>query len=136
MSDLMFKLFGGAIICVIVILVVKKESPESALGLRLIGGIGLAAGCVLAMSPVIEYVNELGESLEISDGLAYATSVLLKVLGVSLLTHICATVCRDSGEGSLAYYVELGGKIEILILSLPLMKEITEMALGLLRGVL
>ena len=136
MSDLMFKLFGGAIICVIVILVVKKESPESALGLRLIVGIGLAAGCVLAMSPVIEYVNELGESLEISEGLAYATSVLLKVLGVSLLTHICATVCRDSGEGSLAYYVELGGKIEILILSLPLMKEITEMALGLLRGVL
>ena len=133
MGDTLFKLLGGAIICVLVTLILKKESPDSALVLRMVAGVGLAVVCVGAMTPVIEYVREIGESLGAGDTVSSVASVLLKALGVSLLTHICATVCRDSGEGSVAYYVELGGKIEIVILSLPLVKEIIDMALELIE---
>ena len=59
--------------------------------------------------------------------------VLLKALGVSILAHVTATVCRDAGEGSMAYYVELGAKIEILILSLPLLGEMLSLAMELLE---
>lgn len=133
MSDTLFKLLGGAIICVLVTLILKKESPDSALVLRMVAGVGLAVVCVGAMTPVIEYARDIGESLGAGDTVSSVASVLLKALGVSLLTHICATVCRDSGEGSVAYYVELGGKIEIVILSLPLVKEIIDMALELIE---
>lgn len=133
MSDLLFKLFGGAILCVLVILILKKESPDSAVTLRMIAGVLLAIACISALKPIIEYVNELSESIGAGEEISSAVSVLLKALGVALLTHVCATVCRDSGEGSIAYYVELGGKIEIMILSLPLIKEIVDLALGLLE---
>ena len=133
MSDTLFKIFGGAVLCVLVILILRKESPDSAITLRMIAGVGLAVTCISAMSPVIEYVNEIGSSFGQGDEIAEAASVLLKALGVCLLTHVCATVCRDSGEGSVAYYVELGGKIEILILSLPLIKQMIDLALGLLE---
>lgn len=133
MSDSLFKIFGGAILCVFIIIILKKESPDSAVTMRMAAGVILAMSCVLAMTPIIEYVSELGESLELGEGFSNAVGVLLKVLGISILTHICATVCRDSGEGNIAYYVELGGKIEIMLLSMPLLRELTDTALELLK---
>ena len=133
MSDSLFKLFGGAVLCVILIIILKRESPDTALTFRMIAGVGLAIACLSSISPIIDYIKELCESFSGGEGLSDSVSVLLKALGVSLLTHICATVCRDAGEGSLAYYVEVGGKVEILILSLPLIKQIMDLAIELLE---
>ncbi len=52
------------------------------------------------------------------------TNVILKSLGVSLLGEFAAQACRDAGEESLAMRVELGGKIMLVMLSLPLLEEI------------
>ena len=60
-------------------------------------------------------------------------AVMLKGLGVALLTHVCASVCRDCGRGSVADWVELAGKLEILIMCFPLIGEIVTTAVGLLE---
>ena len=133
MSDSLFRIFGGAILRVFIIIILKKESPDSAGTMRMAAGIILCVACVLAMTPIIDYVSGLGESFEVGEGFSDAVGVLLKALGISILTHVCATVCRDSGEGNIAYYVELGGKIEIMLLSLPLLSELTDTALELLK---
>jgi stage III sporulation protein AD len=59
-------------------------------------------------------------------------AVMLKGLGVALLTHSCSSVCRDCGKGSVADWVEFAGKLEILLLCFPLMSEIITTAVGLL----
>ncbi len=133
MSDTLLKLFGGAILCVLVTVILKKESPDSATVLRMLSGVVLAMACIYAVSPLVEYILEIGEGFSASNEIYEAAGVLVKALGVSLLTHICATVCRDSGEGSLAGYVELGGKIEIMILSLPLLRGLLDTAFELLE---
>lgn len=133
MSDTLYKLFGFAIFAVIVIMILRKESPESAVTLRMVVGVGLAIAAVSALTPVISYVRELGESLGVNDDVSRAVEIMLKALGISFLTHVCATVCRDAGEGGIAQYVELGGKLEIVILSLPLIKDITFLALELIQ---
>ncbi len=51
-------------------------------------------------------------------------AVMLKGLGVALITQICASVCRETGRGAIAEYVELAGRLEILLLCLPLMSRI------------
>ena len=135
MSGWHLKLFGGAILAVVCILIIKKQSPDTALGLRLVVTVGLAGACMAAIEPIVGYVKEISESLGNSESLHTAATVLLKALGVSVLTHLTANICRDSGEGSIAYYVELGGKMEILLLSLPLMREVMEMALDLLQTI-
>lgn len=132
MSGGLFKLFGAAVLCTLLGLVVKKGSSDTALVLKIIGGAILAAASVFMMTPVIEFAKEITE-ISSSAGLYEAIDVLLRVLGIALLTHICATVCRDAGEGSLAYYVELGGKVEMIICALPLFKKIIEVAIGLLE---
>ena len=133
MSDTLYKLFGLAIFSVILIMILKKESPESAVTLRMVVGVCLAMAAVSALTPVISYVRELGEGLGVNDDVSRAVEIMLKALGISLLTHVCATVCRDAGEGGVAQYVELGGKLEIIILSLPLIKDITDLALELIQ---
>ncbi len=133
MSAWIFKLFGVAIIAVLLLVVLKKESPDIALTAKMCAGVILAVGCIASMSPIVEYVEQIGESLGADEALGSSVEVLLKALGVSILAHITSTVCKDAGEGSVAYYVELGGKIEIMLISLPLLKELIEVALELLE---
>ena len=57
---------------------------------------------------------------------------LLKALGIAVLTQCCAELCRESGESGVANGVELAGKVEILLLALPLIAEILSTARELL----
>ncbi len=133
MSELLIKIFGVSVICVTAILFLKRSSPDSALTLRMLACVMLACAAVALMTPIVEYVGELGESFGMGEEISRVAELLLKVLGIAFLTHTCAMVCRDSGEGSIAYYVELGGKIEIMLLSMPLLGEIVELSLELLE---
>ena len=60
-------------------------------------------------------------------------SVMLKGFGAAVLSHICATVCRDCGKPSIADLVETAGKLEIFILCLPLISDIMRTAAALLE---
>ena len=127
------KLFGGAIIAVMLLIILRRESPDVALTVKMCVGVMLAVVCIASMTPLVEYVGEIAESFGADESLGGAVEVLLKALGVSILANVTAGICRDAGEGSIAYYVELGAKIEILILSLPLLREIISLAVELLE---
>lgn len=132
MGDLTLKLFGAAMLGVFAVLIVKKSNADGAVPLRMVIGVIVAGGCVMIASPVIEFLNELSALVSGAGGEVYVET-LLKALGIAIITHICATVCRDSGEGNVAGYVELGGKIEIIILSIPLIREILSFSVELLE---
>jgi stage III sporulation protein AD len=53
-------------------------------------------------------------------------------LGLAILTQICAEICKESGEGGIASAIELIGKIEILVLALPLINDILTVAKNLI----
>ena len=131
MSDTLFKLFGVAILGAFLAIFLRNSSSDMATLIKITVGILLAAACVLRLSPLIEYIRELGALSELGEGVTESVGVLLRVLAVAILTHVCATVCRDCGEASIAYYAELGGKIEILLLSLPLLDRTLSLALDL-----
>ncbi len=133
MSSGILKLFGGALLCVFVIVIVRRGNPEGALSAKMIFGVMMACACIASVSPVIDEIGEISSSLFAGDRYGQAVVILLKSLGIAMLTHICAGVCRDSGESSIAGYVELFGKIEIVLISLPLLRELIDTALKLLE---
>lgn len=63
---------------------------------------------------------------------AQRIGVIMKVLGVGYVSGICADVCSDLGESGLANAVTLVGRVEIIMLSLPSVKEIIEQGMALL----
>ncbi len=60
-------------------------------------------------------------------------AVMLKGLGAAILTHVCSSVCRECGKPTLADYVEFAGRIELVLLCLPLITQIMKAADTLLE---
>lgn len=122
------KYCATAILCALLVLIVRQWRSDLTVLIRL--------GCVLlfgtvaitAAAPLINYLRTLmGMS-----GAAPYTAILLKALGIAVLTEICASLCRECGENAAANGVELVGKIELLLLALPLIQEVLTVAQELL----
>ena len=77
------KLFGGAIIAVMLLLILRRESPDIALTAKMCAGVVLSLVCVASMSPIVEYIAEIGEGFGVGESLSRAVEVLLKALGIS-----------------------------------------------------
>ena len=62
----------------------------------------------------------------------YATPIL-RATGIALIAEFAASVCRDLGENTVANGVLLFAKMEILVLCLPLVDQVLEIAKELLN---
>ena len=127
------KVGGLALVCLVVLLVLRQLKPEWGALVRMAAAV-VAAGFILtALSGVLSLVEELssisGEALP-----ADSWGILLRALGVAFLTEIAASICRDSGEGGLAGWVEMAGRVEILLLSFPLIRTVLSTVSDLLGG--
>ena len=112
------------------LLILRPYKPEWAPFLRMAVTI-LALGLTLSMAATaVSYVTELTDETGALEGDAWP--ILLKALGVAFLTETAASVCRDSGEGGLASWVETAGRLEILLLSFPLIRTVTDTVATLL----
>jgi len=116
-------------LCVTLILVLLRTwNPSFELPMKLSAAI-LFVGLLLGLSrPLISYISSL---LSSSAAAPYA-EILLRALGVAILTETVSGICRECKETSVASYLEIAGRLEILILCLPLMEEILESVKGLL----
>ncbi len=123
------KLCGGALLCAVAILLLKGTGAVS-WPLQWGGQILLIGAALLMLQPMFAYLGELCEAR----GMGESASLLLRGLGVALLTQFCADLCRTSGENVLAGSVELAGKAELLLLCLPQLQELVKVAEQLLGG--
>ena len=124
----MLKICALAIICVAVGAVMNHTKKELSFAVRCAGSILIFGMIVISLEPLLLEVSDIG-GLE---GSAEYIEIMLKALGVAILTQICSGICRDCGENGISAGVEFAGKTEILILCLPLMKRILEYAAQIL----
>ena len=123
---------GLALVGLVALLVLRQYKPEWAVFIRMAVTV-VSLGIILSMAgTVISYVTTLTEGTGALDGATW--SLLLKALGIAFLTETAASICRDSGEASLAGWVEMAGKLEILLLSFPLIRTVMETVTSLLSG--
>lgn len=116
---LLMKVCGVSLLgCVCLCLFGRLASGFSAL-LRIGVALAVFGAVVYMLSQSIKDIFALGSEL-VGNAIASETLVLmLKALGMALVSKLCADVCRDSGETALAGGVESAGRIAILVLSLP-----------------
>lgn len=116
---------GAAIICIIFIVCFGKTSAKT--GFTVTAGICimLFISSIENIIPILDYVKELTKDRETS--FAYV-SVLIKCAGIGLVCSFTSELCRNSGEDAIASGIELFGKTEIIILCLPVIKSLLEIA--------
>ena len=122
-------------ICMVALLIltsstVIREWKSNFLSLIRIGAILLFGGLLIAsVQPLLSLISNLGTN---ADSLQYIETIL-KGLGIVILTQISSDICRDSGESTLAGYIETVGKLELLLLCIPLIEKILATAEKLLE---
>jgi stage III sporulation protein AD len=79
---------------------------------------------IINLKPVIEFISNTAKE----SGMGGYFTILIKALAIALSCQVCAEICRDCGENTLASKVELAGKIGIIILSLPILQQLLTMA--------
>ena len=121
------KICGGALLLVVAIVLLKSAKGEL-LPLQWTGVILLGGAAMLLMRPVLEWLGELCEVY----GMGETAKLLLKGLGIGVLTQLCADLCRQTGEGNIAGAVEMAGRAELLLLCLPRLRDLVELAATLL----
>lgn len=126
---MLFKVCGGALLCVTAVVLLKGVKSD-VWPLQWTGSLVMFTAAILMLQPIIAYLTELCHQ----SGMGDMASLLLRGLGVAMLTQLSSDLCRQCGENALAGGVELAGKAELLLLCLPQLRELMEMASGLLSS--
>lgn len=124
------KVFILAVVIALLCMVIKQYKPEYALVCQLCG----VAVVFLYIASSLEGVLGTLREMVSSSGLDVSfLGILIKALAISVLTDLASSVCRDSGNNTLANAVELCGRTVIIVLSLPILKKLAEAAIGFIN---
>ena len=115
-----FKIFAAAILVLFLIMILRESKSTLVASLKCTAIVCFAAAAIVTYIPLYRQVLTMTSKT----ALAQYMPVLVRSLGVAVLTRICSDVCREGGEGGLAFCVETVGKLEMLIIALPLVEEL------------
>ena len=123
------KICALALLCTFASLLLKSIKSEWGMLCALCGGVVILFFVFGSLSDSVLAIREMvGLS-----GISEYSSVLFRALGISLVASVGADACRESGSASLAAKVELAGRVLILSLCIPLLRELVSLALEVLK---
>ena len=59
-------------------------------------------------------------------------TLLIKITGIAILTEFAVSICKDSGETAIASKIDIGGKVIMVSMSIPIMAGLLETILKIL----
>lgn len=108
---------SAVLIAVVLILTVSQQRKELALLLSIAACTMIGLSIVGYLKPVIDFARELRSMGNIDPEVF---DVLLKAVGIGILSEITVLICNDSGNGSLGKSLQYLTSAVIMYLSLPL----------------
>ncbi|WP_246218175.1 stage III sporulation protein AD [Litoribacterium kuwaitense] len=123
------QLVGLGIVVALLVLIVKEKSPLFALLLGLFASVFIFLTLIEQIQIVIEMIKRLATNAHIET--VYLTTVL-KIVGIAYIAEFGAQIVRDAGQNALASKIELGGKVLILVMAVPILTVIVETVLAML----
>ncbi|WP_010650833.1 stage III sporulation protein AD [Oceanobacillus massiliensis] len=120
------------VIASILYIILKDINKSFAFFVILITGLIIFLAVIRQISIIFEMIQTLGQKANI-DGLYIET--ILKIIGISYIAELGANLTKDAGLSSVANYIELAGKIFILLLAVPIITAIIEAIVGFLPTV-
>lgn len=123
----MLRLMGLCALCLLPILVLRKNAPEQALLLVLAIAAVVTARVLALAAPLLEQLRTLFDQAGVDSS---HVSILLRTVAAALVSRLCGDLCRDSGSQALGTVVELAGAAAALLISLPLLEAVAGLLMG------
>ena len=93
-------------------------------------GIGLTALVIVIL--LKQYKPELSIYISIIAGILILFLTIDKITGIAFLSEFATSVCIDSGEKAIASKIEIGTKVIIITMSMPIITELLELIVEIL----
>jgi len=113
---------------VVLILYLRSQQKEIAMLMGICAGLILFLAAARKISEAMQAILHLTSAGWIGE----TGEILLKSLGIAYAAQITADICREAGETAMGSQIELLAKAEIVLLCLPLARQIFSVAESLL----
>ena len=123
------KIIGVAFIAVIIIVILKQYRPEFAIYASIIAGVLILTLASGTLSGIIDMINSISSKTNINREFLV---ILIKITGIAILTEFAVSICKDSGESAIASKVDIGGKIIIISMSIPIINALIDTVVKIL----
>ncbi len=123
------QIVGIGIVSTVLIVILKSTKPEFAIYISLVTGLVIFSMIIGKLGYVIETLNTLSRRANI-DFIYFST--ILKIIGIAYVAEFGAQISRDAGEDSIAIKIELGGKVIIMVLAIPILLALMDLIVKLL----
>lgn len=124
------QVFGIAAVCLLLAVFLKSQNKMFALLVTLGGAVLIFLISSDAAFNVFDALSDIEDSAGYTG--TYVT-MMLKVLGISIVTQVVCDICRDNGESALASQTEIASKIMVLAMLLPLFQTVIQIVTGLVK---
>ncbi len=123
------KIIGVGLIALIIIVILKQYKPEFAMYVSLIAGALILFMLLDKLTGIVELLANLSNKAGIDNQFL---GILLKITGIAFLTEFAVSICQDSGETAIANKIDLGGKVIIIAISIPIISALLELIIKIL----
>lgn len=124
------KIAAAGIITAMIYALVRQIKPEFA-PVVILGGSAVilvaVAGRFFEASETVDRMMRLA-GLEKEN-----VSILMRALGICVITQFAADICYDNSSSAIAAAVELAGRVGAITLALPMLQAVAKMVLGLME---
>lgn len=111
------------IAAVLVAILFKKGKEEYSLYISIAACVLIILSGIGKFDVILDAINKLQEYVNINE--AYI-EVLIKIIGITYVTEVAASLCRDSGYQAIGEQIELVGKLTVLAVSMPILLALLE----------
>ena len=123
------KIIGIALIALIIIIMLKQYRPEYAIFISILTGILILFLVMDRLTGIINLIESIQDKFSIN---TQFIALLRKITGIAFLSEFAISVCKDSGEAAIASKIEIGSKIIIISMSVPIISSLLEIILKIL----
>lgn len=124
-----FQISGIAIVTVALALTLS-DRKDIALLIVLGGGVVILLQVIPWAAQIIQTIQNISQLAGIDSGYI---DIVMKATGIAIVVTICSAVCKDAGQTGIAAKVEIAGRITILTVSLPVIGELFNIILSVIK---
>ena len=123
------KIIGIALIALIIIIMLKQYRPEYAIFISILTGVLILFLVMDRLTGIVNLIESIQDKFSIN---TQFIALLIKITGIAFLSEFAVSVCKDSGEAAIASKIEIGSKIIIISMSIPIISSLLEIILKIL----
>lgn len=127
--ELILKIIGIGLVTCFAVMIIKPVKTDFAILLGIVGGVIILLLVLNYLTSVFTTLNTIITKTGLNKNIF---SLVLKIVGIGYLTEFAASLCYDCGGGGLADKMLFGGKVVLLVMSLPIITDILKIVMELL----